>query len=171
MRTLRIQGAMALLATTMAVVGATAGSAEAVAEASIRYRLLHAPVVLIEETSSGPAFQVRVRMNRRLPFDGQGVRMNVLIGTSGSDAPPVPIGNRRRGCYTASIGNDVHGGDPTLENAHPGKIVRVSIRIPGQRSLVRRVTLRSRSGSVSAFHALGCGYHRPRDHAALLGRS
>jgi hypothetical protein len=71
--------------------------------------------------------------------------MDVLVGTSGSDAPPVPVGDPSRHCYSASIGNDVHGGDPSLEDAHRGTVVRVSIRVPGQRTLVRRVALRSRS--------------------------
>jgi hypothetical protein len=96
-------------------------------------------------------------MSRRLPTDAQGVRMNVLVGTSGSDAPPVPTGDRSRHCYAASIGNDVHGGDPALKDAHRGVVVRVSIRIPGQRTLVRRVALRSRSDGATSFRALKCG--------------
>jgi hypothetical protein len=36
-------------------------------------------------------------------------------------------------------------------------VVQVSIRVPGQRTLVRSVTLRSPSESRSAFAALGCG--------------
>ncbi len=144
------------VSTTTGVARATTEPAQTVAAAPVHYRLLHAPVALIEKTSSGPAFQVRVRMNRRLPTDAQGVRINVLVGTSGSDAPPVAVGDRSRHCYAASIGNDVHGGDPSLEDAHRGTVVRVSIRIPGQRTLVRRVALRSRSEGVSVFGALGC---------------
>ena len=83
--------------------------------------------------------------------------MNILVGTSGSDAPPVPTGDRSRHCYAASIGNDVNGGDPSLEDAHRGTVVRVSIRIPGQRTLVRKVALSSRSAGVRAFSTLGCG--------------
>jgi len=48
-------------------------------------------------------------MSRRLPTDAQGVRMNVLVGGSGSDAPPAPTDGRSRHCYAASIGNDIHG--------------------------------------------------------------
>ena len=46
-------------ASTTAVAGATAEPSKTVAATSVRYRLLHAPVALVEETSSGPAFQVR----------------------------------------------------------------------------------------------------------------
>ena len=144
------------VSTTTVVARATTGPAQTVAAAPVRYRLLRAPVALIEKTSSRPAFQIRVRMDRRLPTDAQGVRMNVLVGTSGSDSPPVRVGDRSRHCYAASIGNDAHGGDPSLEDAHRGTVVRVSIRIPGQRTLVRKIALRSRSAGVSAFGALGC---------------
>jgi hypothetical protein len=150
-------GAGVLLVVAIASVVACVGRADTATATSIRYRLVRAPVALLEETSSGPAFQVRVRMNRRLPTDAEGVRMNILVGTSGADASPVPFGDRSRHCYAASIGNDIHGGDPALEDAHRGTIVRVSIRIPGQRTLVRSVTLKSRSGGASAFGALGCG--------------
>ena len=143
--------------TTTAVVGTAGGASKVGAATPVRYRLLHAPIAVIEETSSGPAFQVRVRMSRRLPTDAQGVRMNVLVGASGSDAPPVPTDDRSRHCYAASIGNDINGGDPALEDAHQGTIVRVSIRIPGQRTLVHKVALRTRSGDVNPFDTLGCG--------------
>jgi hypothetical protein len=143
--------------TTMSIAGTITAPSKIRMATSVRYRLLHAPVALIEETSSGPAFQVRVRMSRRLPTDAQGVRMNVLVGTSGSDAPPVPTGDRNRHCYAASIGNDLHGGDPALKDVHRGTVVRVSIRIPGQRTLVRKVALRSRSEGIAAFAALKCG--------------
>jgi dipeptidyl aminopeptidase/acylaminoacyl peptidase len=154
-----------LWATTSAVTVACGGPASkraAVADTTaattpLRYRLLHAPVALLEKTSSGPAFQVRVRMSRRLPTGAEGVRMNILVGTSGSDASPVSWGDRKRHCSAASIGNDIHGGDPVLKGARPGTIVRVSIRIPGQRTLVRSVPLMSRAGGVSAIGALGCG--------------
>jgi hypothetical protein len=122
------------------------------------YQPVRLPIVLIDPTSSGPPdFQVRVRMNRRLPVDRQGVRANLLVGKASSDDSPAPFGRRSRHCYVGEIGSP--GVDSTLKDVHPGSIVRVSIRVAGQRSIVRSVplkSLRARS-SVSAVKALGCG--------------
>jgi hypothetical protein len=118
----------------------------------LRYRLAGAPIALLQETSSGPAFQVRVRMDRRLPSGAQGVQANMLVGKSGSDSAPVPFGRRSRHCYAAVIGNDFP--EPALANPHPGTIVRVTILIHGQRSIVRSVPLKPINTDLTA---LGCG--------------
>src|SRR6478609_1639671 len=73
--------------------------------APVRYRPTATPVVIVERSGGEPYFQVRVRMNRALPTDRQGVRANFLVGTSGSDADPVPFGNRARHCYASVVGN------------------------------------------------------------------
>jgi hypothetical protein len=122
--------------------------------------LVGPPVAMLVETSSGPAFQVRVRLDRRPPADRQGARVNVLVRTSGSDDAPAPFGLRSRRCYAASVGNDVRGGDPALRDVAPGDRVRVTVEIAGQRRIVRTVTLRSRTGARTAFAALGCGRQR-----------
>jgi hypothetical protein len=127
------------------------------ATARTRYLLVRLPVAIVEETSSGPAFQVRVRFDRRPPSDAQGVKVNILVGRSGSDAPPAAYGDRGRFCYTASIGNDVGGGDPTLDDVRPGSRVRVSVRISGQPSIVRSVTARSKTSAREPLATLSCG--------------
>lgn len=132
-------------------------AAPSVSSGAPRYALARAPIALLEPTSSGPAFQVRVRMSRRLPSDAEGVRMNVLVGTSGSDAPPQPFGNRTRHCYEASIGNDIHGGDPALRAVHRGSVVKVKIAVQGQRTLVRSVRLKTSKAFRTAVRSLGCG--------------
>jgi hypothetical protein len=116
------------------------------------------PIVLLEPSSSGsPGFQVRVRMNRRLPVDNQGVHANLLVGKASSDDSPAPFGRRSRHCYAGEIGSPEV--DPTLNNAHPGTVVRVTIRVAGQRSIVRSVAVRSvrTQSSAKALKALGCG--------------
>jgi hypothetical protein len=169
-RRVRILGLAPALTATVAVlasacggqahIGASDGSrgddrgAAAAAAAVTHYRVIRGPIALIEPTSSGPAFQVRVRMSARLPTDDQGVNANVLVGTSGSDAPPVPFGRRSRHCYAAVIGNDVHGGDPKLKDAHQGTVVPVSIRVRGQATITKPVVLNSQRADISA---LGCG--------------
>jgi len=141
----------------------SAASASAVRAASrSRYRLVHPAVAIVQETSSGPAFQVRVRFHRKPPSDAQGLKVDILIGKAGSDAPPAPYGNRARHCYAASIGDDVDGGDPALEDVRAGMRVRVSVRVSGQPSLVRSVTLRSVTGSHGPLAALGCGRRSAR---------
>ena len=134
----------------LAEVGGAAGTE------GTRYRLVHSPVAIVEQTSSGPAFQVRVRLNRRPPSDAQGVKMNVLVGRAGSDAPPARYGSRTRYCYVASMGDDVGGGDPALKDVRAGMPVRVTVRIAGQASIVRSVTLRSKAGARRPLAALGC---------------
>ena len=127
------------------------------ATARTRYRLVRPPVAIVEETSSGPAFQVRVRLDRKPPTDAQGAKVNVLVGRAGADAPPAAYGDRDRFCYTASIGNDIGGGDPTLDDVRPGSRVRVSVRIAGQPSTVRSVTARSKTSAREPLAALICG--------------
>jgi hypothetical protein len=135
----------------------SAGGPTANRSATGKYQLVHQPVAEILPTGSGPGFQVRVRMNRRLPSDAQGVRMNILVGRSGSDAPPQRVGSRSRYSYAASIGNDIDGGDPKLEHARAGTSVRISVRIHGQASIMRSVKLKSKADAITAFGALGCG--------------
>jgi len=127
------------------------------AASNTRVALVRPLVAKLEETSSGPAFQVRVRFNRRVPTDAQGPRLNVLVGSSGSDAPPQAFGGRDRHCYAASIGNDFGGDDPELKNVHSGSTVTVRVRIPGQAQIVEKVRLKTGSRARSAFAALGCG--------------
>jgi hypothetical protein len=131
--------------------------AATLATARARYHLVHSPVVIVEETSSGPAFQVRVRLDRKPPTDAQGAKMNILVGRAGADAPPAAYGDRERFCYTVSIGNDIGGGDPTLENVRPGSHVQVSVRVSGQPSIVRSSTVRSKTGARDPLATLSCG--------------
>ncbi len=144
LRLLAIGGVVAALAPSSATAART------------RYGLVRAPVVIVEETSSGPAFQVRVRFTRRPPSDAQGLKVNVLVGRAGSDAPLAAYGNRGRRCFTASIGNDVGGGDPALDDVRPGSRVRVSVRVEGQPSIVRSVTARSKRTARGPLAGLGC---------------
>jgi len=124
------------------------------ARAAVRYRPAATPVVVVARSGGEPYFQVRVRTNRALPTDRQGVRANFLVGTSGSDADAVPFGNRARHCYAAVVGNDVRP-DPDLAGARPGSRARLTIRVHGQRQLTRMVTLHSRS--YVRRWSLGCG--------------
>jgi hypothetical protein len=81
-------------------------------------------------------------MNRSPPVDRLGVRANFLVGTSGSDAGPLPFGERSRHCYALSVSNEVDP-DPSLAQAKPGSKVRLTVRITSHRQIVRTVTLRS----------------------------
>jgi len=127
------------------------------APATADFRLTREPVVVVEGTSDGaPYFQVRVRMSRSLPVDRQGVRANFLVGSSGSDADPVPFGKRARHCYASSVGNDKP--DPHLAHVTPGSKVRLTVRITGHRQIIRTVTLRS--SRYIKFRTLGCGVRR-----------
>jgi hypothetical protein len=128
------------------------------APATARFRLTREPVVLVEGTTDGaPYFQVRVRMNRSLPVDRQGVQANFLVGSSGSDAEPVPFGKRSRHCYASSVGNDIKP-DPNLAHVTPGSRVRLTVRISGHWPVVRTVTLRS--SRYIKLRTLGCGVRR-----------
>jgi hypothetical protein len=98
-----------------------------------------------------------VRFDRRPPTDAQGAKVNILVGRAGADAPLAAYGDRDRFCYAASIGNDIGGGDPTLEDVRPGSHVRVSVRIAGQPSIVRSVTARSMISAREPLAALSCG--------------
>lgn len=124
------------------------------APTKLRYRLARAPIVIVYATSDAPYFQVRVRMNRPLPVDNQGVRANFLVGRSSSDDVPVRFGRRSSNCYASVVGNDVSP-DPQLADARPGSKARLTIRVAGQRPIVRTVALHaSRHANVAA---LGCG--------------
>jgi hypothetical protein len=128
------------------------------APATAGFWLTREPVVVVEGTTDGaPYFQVRVRMNRSLPVDRQGVRANFLVGSSGSDAPPVPFGKRSRHCYATSVGNDIKP-DPDLAHVAPGSKVRLTVRITGHGQIVRAITLRS--SRYIKLRTLGCGVRR-----------
>jgi hypothetical protein len=128
------------------------------AAATAGFWLTREPVVVVEGTTDGaPYFQVRVRMNRSLPVDRQGVRANFLVGSSGSDAPPVRLGKRSRQCYATSVGNDIKP-DPDLAQVTPGSKVRLTMRIAGHRQIVRTITLRS--PRYIRLRTLGCGVRR-----------
>ncbi|MCW3004168.1 MAG: hypothetical protein JWQ20_3466 [Conexibacter sp.] len=132
--------------------------APSVAPVTAGFMLTREPVVVVEGTSDGaPYFQVRVRLNRSLPVDRQGVRANFLVGRSGSDATPVPFGRRSRHCYASSVGNDVKP-DPNLAHVTPGSKVRLTVRITGHQQIVRTVTLRS--SRYIELRTLGCGVRR-----------
>jgi hypothetical protein len=119
--------------------------------------MVREPVVVVEKTSDAPYFDVRVRMNRSLPTDRQGVRANFLVGTSSSDDVPVPFGKRSRHCYVSSVGNDIKP-DPALAGAKPGSKARLTVRIPGHGRIVKTVTLRS--PRYVRLRTLGCGVRR-----------
>jgi hypothetical protein len=118
------------------------------------YRFAGTPIAIVGPSSDGPVFQVRLRLNRRLPVDRQGVIADVTLGGAGADAPAVPFGVRSRHCYAAVIGDDFDA--PRLRRAVPGRLVRLVVRIPHvRRALVARVRLRStRAAGVAR---LGCG--------------
>jgi photosystem II stability/assembly factor-like uncharacterized protein len=118
------------------------------------YHLLKPPVAIVEQTTSGPGFQVRVRLNRTLPKDVSAAA-NLFVGRASADAAPVPFGNRARHCYVTANGDDGANHDPDLDAVKVGDRVRVTIKIAGQPALVRTVTLRSRRYEVSR---LGCGH-------------
>jgi hypothetical protein len=120
------------------------------------HHLVHQPVVIVEPTSSGPAFQVRLRLDSAPPSDAQGAKLNVLVGRSGADAPPQRYGVPTRHCYELSIGNDTNGEDPSLKNARAGSKVRVSVRVSGQPTIVHSETLHSKRGARAALADLGC---------------
>lgn len=121
---------------------------------TLRFRPTKPALVIVFANDSAPYFQVRLRFNRRLPVARYGVAANFLVGAAGSDDSPVAFGNRTRHCYASAVGNDF--GDPALEDAHDGTVVKVSIRIHGQRQIVQHVTARdSRHADVAS---LGCGH-------------
>jgi hypothetical protein len=111
-------------------------------------------LVIVYPTDEAPYFQVRVRMNRALPTDREGVRANFLVGTSGSDDSPSPFGLRSRHSYASVVGNDGKP-DPALATASPGVKVPFSIQVVGQRALAQTVAPSSNHGADVA--ALGCG--------------
>jgi hypothetical protein len=119
------------------------------------YSLVKPPVVLVAQTTSGPVFQVRVRLNRTLPKNSNGTAANFFIGRASADAAPVPYGNRTRHCYVTANGDDAPNHDPDLDAIKVGDRVRVTIRIAGQPELARTVTLRSEHYDVNR---LGCGH-------------
>lgn len=119
------------------------------------YHLLKPPVALVEQTTSGRGFQVRVRLNRALPKDASGAAANFFIGRASADAVPVSFGNRTRHCYVTANGDDGPNHDPELDAIKVGDRVRVTIKITGQPKLVRTVTLRSEHDDVKR---LGCGH-------------
>jgi hypothetical protein len=119
------------------------------------YSLVKPPVVLIEHTTGGPGFQVRVRLNRTLPKDANGAAANFFIGHASADADPVAFGNRARHCYVTANGDDGPNHDPDLDAIKVGDRVRVTIKIAGQPDLARTVTLHSGRYDVNR---LGCGH-------------
>lgn len=147
-------GAVSISRTSSTVAHST--TSPTVRHGNTHHHLVHRPVVIVEPTSSGPAFQVRLRFDSAPPSDAQGVKLNVLVGRAGADAPAQRYGERNRYCYELSIGNDVNGGDPSLKNASAGAKVRVSVRVAGQPAIVHTETLHSRRGARSAIAALGC---------------
>jgi hypothetical protein len=124
------------------------------AHARAPFRFVGQPIAIAGRTSDGPVFQVRLRLDRRLPVDRQGVAAEVTLGGAGLDAPLVPFGVRARRCYAGVSGDDFDA--PGLRGAGPGRRVRLVVRIPGvRRALVARVVLRSmRAAGVAR---LGCG--------------
>jgi hypothetical protein len=107
-------------------------------------------VALVEQTTSGPSFQVRVRLNRTLRKTA-----NFFIGRVSADADPVPFGNRARHCYATANGDDGRNHDPGLDAIKVGGRVRVTINIAGHPTLVRTVTLHSKHYDITR---LGCGH-------------
>jgi hypothetical protein len=137
-----------------AIACGTAAVTAARAHAARPYRFLGTPLAIVGPGSDGPVFQVRLRLDRRLPVDRQGVTADVTLGGAGADAPAVPFGVRSRHCYAAVIGDDFDA--PGLRGAAPGRRVRLVVRIPRvRRALVARVALRSTHAAGVA--RLGCG--------------
>jgi hypothetical protein len=100
---------------------------------------LVAQIAIIEPTQPDPSFQVRFRMDRRIPSDSEGAFADIRLGGAGSDAPVVAFGRSSRHCYAASIGNDFDA--PQLRDVKAGDRVSFTLRIRGHHAIHRSVKL------------------------------
>lgn len=133
-----------------------------------RYRLIGDPVVIIvgdKGIGRSPALQVIVRLNRRLPGDvdeDDPIGANFLVDDAGLDFYPEPIGERRRRCYSGTVGND--NPTPSLVDPQAGQRVLVQVVIDGvRRRLMADTHLRgpeTGDQNHAALNILGCRVSR-----------
>ncbi len=122
-------------------------------EGAPNLRFVGLQMAIIGPEQPDPGFQVRVRLDRRLPRDADGAFADIRLAGASPDAPPVPFGKRARHCYAAVIGNDFDA--PGLRDVKPGSRVEISVRVHGSATLRRTVKLRRRADAdVSRMH---CG--------------
>lgn len=140
-----------------ALAGAACGAAPRAAlptSTSAGYRLLGV-AALEGPGSDGNVFQVRIRLNRRIPKGRSGYEATMLLGGASPDADLAPFGNRSRYCYSAVIGDDF---DATgLRGKKVGDTAELSMRI-GKARFKRAVTLTWGRSATDAIKSLGCGH-------------